>query len=79
MDNPINDYFTKQEQCQWIAEIFKYEITDIVMVGMLVEHMGKTGTLTKSTVKINKQLDGNKMWAKAKEWFCDESRNQTSP
>ena len=41
------------------------------MVGMLVEHIGKTGTLPKSTVKFNKQLDENKTWVKAKEWFRD--------
>ena len=71
MDNPIDDYFAKQEQCQRIAETSKYEITDDDMVAMLVEHMGNTGTLTKSTVKFNKQLDENKTWAKSKEWFCD--------
>ena len=42
---------------------------------MLVEHMGNTGTLTKSTVKFNKQLDENKTWAKSKEWFCDALDN----
>jgi hypothetical protein len=71
MDNPIDDYFAKQEQCRRIAQSTKYEISDDDMVGMLVEHMGKTGTLTKSTVKFNKQLDEHKTWAKAKEWFRD--------
>ena len=71
MDNPIDDYFAKQEQCQHITEGSKYEINDDGMVGMLVEHMGKTGTLTKSTVKFNKQLEENKTWTKAKEWFRD--------
>lgn len=71
MDNPIDDYFAKQEQCQRIAKGSKYEISDDDIVGMLIEHMGKTGTLTKSTVKFNKQLDENKTWAKAKEWFRD--------
>ena len=60
MDNPIDDYFAKQEQCQRITEGSKYEISDDDMVGMFVEHMGKTGTLTKSTVKFNKQLKDNK-------------------
>ena len=71
MDNPINNYFARQEQCQRIAKTSKYEISNDNMVGMLVEHMGKTGTLTKSTVKFNKQLDENKTWEKVKEWFCD--------
>jgi hypothetical protein len=71
MDNPIDDYFAKQERCQRIARGSKYEISDDDMVGMFVEHMGKTGTLTKSTVKFNRQLDENKTWKKAKEWFRD--------
>ena len=75
MDNPIDDYFAKQEQCKRIAEGSKYEISDDDMVGMLVEHMGKTGTLTKSTVKFNKQLEENKTWTKAKEWFHDALDN----
>ena len=45
------------------------------MVGMLVEYMGKTGTLPKSTVKFNKRLKENKMWAKVKEWFRDVLNN----
>ena len=67
MDNPIDYYFAKQEQCQQITKTSKYEISDDDMVGMLVKHMGRTGTLTKSTVKFNNQLDENKIWAKAKE------------
>ena len=69
MDNLIDNYFAKQEQCQRIAETSKYKITDEKMVAMLVEHMGNTGTLAKSTVKFNKQLDRNKTLAKVKEWF----------
>ena len=42
MDNPIDDYFAKQEQCQQIAKASKYEISDNNMVGMLIKHMGKT-------------------------------------
>jgi hypothetical protein len=54
MDNPINNYFAKQEQCQRITKTSKYGISDNAMIGMLAKHMGKTGALTKSTVKSNK-------------------------
>ena len=66
MDNPIDDYFAKQEQCQQTTDGSKYEISDDDMVDMFVEQIGKMGTLTKSTVKFNKQLEEKKTLAKAK-------------
>ena len=69
LDDLVDHYFTKQEKCQRIAKTSKSQISDEGMVTQIFEHMGKTGILARSTLKFGKQLDENKTWPKAKEWF----------
>ena len=74
LDNPVDNYFTKQEKCQRIGKTSKSPISDKDMVTQLVEHMGKTGFFSRSTLKFGKHLDENKTWLKAKKMVPQGSR-----
>ena len=52
MDLPIDDYFSKQEECQEIAEDTNVKITDKIMVQKLTTHMGKTGPIRSDNYKF---------------------------
>ena len=73
-DDPVNNYFTRQEKCQHIAKTSKSPISDEDMFTQLVEHMGKTGFFSRSTLKFGKHLDENKTWLKAKKMVPQGSR-----
>ena len=69
MDAPIDEYFSKQEECQEIAEDTDIKITDEMMVQKMTTHMGKTGIVGKSNYKFKNQPPNEKTWKKAKKWF----------
>lgn len=66
MDDHVDDYFTRQEDCKRIAAGLRRPITEADMVSMLVEHMGATGTHTKATGKFNNLDNVEQTWAKTK-------------
>ena len=55
MGLPINAYFSKQEECQEIADDSDVKITDERMVQKLTTHMGKTGLIGNSNYKFKYQ------------------------
>ena len=55
MDAPINEYYSKQEECQEIAEDMDVKVTDKMMVQKLTTHMGKTWLVWKSNYKFKNQ------------------------
>lgn len=69
MDSPIDEYFSKQEECQEIAQDTDIKITDEMMVQKMTTHMGKTGLVGRSNYKFKNQLPAEKTWKKAKKWF----------
>ena len=71
MDLPIDDYFSKQEECQEIAEDTDIKITGEMMVQKLTARMGKTGLIGSGNYKFKQQQPADKMWKKAKKWYRD--------
>ena len=71
IDDPIDNYFSKQENCKRVAKSSNSPITNDDLVTTLLEHMGKTGVLPKSTIKFNKKEDSNRTWKNAKDWYRD--------
>ena len=69
MDLPIDTYFSKQEECQEIAEDSDVKIRDEMMVQKLTTHMGKTGLIGSSNYNFKQQQPADKTWKKAKKWF----------
>ena len=69
MDLPIDTYFSKQEECQDIAEDSDIKITDEMMAQKLTTYMGKTGLLGSSNYKFKQQQPADKTWKKAKKWY----------
>ena len=71
MDLSIDNYFSKQEECQEIAEDTDVKITDKMMVQKLTTHMGKTSLIGSDNYKFKQQQPANKTWKKAKKWHRD--------
>ena len=69
MDLPIDAYFSKQEECQEIAEDSDIKITDEMVVQKLTTHMGKMGLIGSSNYKFKQQQPADKTWKKAKKWY----------
>ena len=70
MDLSIDNYFSKQEECQEIAEDTDVKITDKMMVQKLTTHMGKTGLIGSDTYKFKQQQQSaDRTWKKANKWY----------
>ena len=69
MDNELDLYYSKQEECQRIAKDSSTPIREADMVIQLVKYMGATGIFTKATVKFNKLPADEQTWKRVKEWY----------
>ena len=67
MDDELDIYYSKQEECLMIAKDSTAPICEADMVIQLVKHMGETGIFTKATVKFNKLPTVEQTWIKVKE------------
>ena len=52
MDLPIDTYFAKQEECKLLSMDSETLITDADMAQKLTTHMGKTGLVSRPTLKF---------------------------
>ena len=54
MDIPIDTYFAKQEECKLLSMDSETPITDADLAQKLTTHMGKTGLVSRPTLKFKK-------------------------
>ena len=75
MDDHLDLYYSKQEECKRIVKDLRQPIREADMAIQLVEHMGAMGTRTRATVKFNKLKAEEQTWEKANEWFREATDN----
>jgi len=70
LEEPIDVYFAKQQECQLLTADSMDPISDNAMVMQLTTHMGQCGLINTAVTKFKRQPDpADKTWAKAKAWY----------
>ena len=69
MNEPIDNYFVKQEECRTLSNDSDTPITDADMVQKLTTHMGKTNQVNKPNHRFKHLPSAERTWEKGKVYY----------
>ena len=69
MNEPIDNYFVKQEECRTLSNDSDTPISDADMVQKLTTHMGKTNQVNKANFRFKHLPSGDRTWEKGKVYY----------